>query len=198
MALNQGHRDKPIPLFSPPDLDLDDDAVLRSITDMRGELLSVLRTPRRWAGGLRRTQQARAIQGSDSIEGYVVTDQDALAAVDADAPLTADERTWAEITGYRRLITYILHMAADPTFRLDPHTLRSMHFMLLEHDLTKSPGQFRASDIYVQREDTSERVYQGPDPDLVPELVQAFVRAAHRRHNERRCPRSDGATSTSS
>lgn len=57
--------------------------------------------------------------------------------------MSADDRTWAEIVGYRRVLTYVLHMADDPAFRLDGHTLRSMHFMLLEHGHTKSPGRYR-------------------------------------------------------
>ena len=102
----------------------------------------LFRTPRRWTGGVRRTAQARAIQGSNSIEGYSVTEQDAIAAVEDEEPLTADERTWAEILGYRRVLTYVLGMAPSPGFRLDAMTLRSMHFMLLEHDLTKAPGRY--------------------------------------------------------
>jgi len=163
-------------LFGAPYVDLEDQLVLEEIHGMRDALSSFLRVPRRWTGGLRRTTQARAIQGSNSIEGYSVTDDDALAAVDDDEPLTADQRTWAEIIGYRRVLTYVLRMAGDPGFRLDAHTLKSMHFMLLEHDLNKSPGQFRPGDIYVEG-DGGRRVYQGPDADLVAELVDALSRS---------------------
>lgn len=38
---------------------------------------------------------ARAIQGSNSIGGIVV-DDDAAAAVDDEAPVSADEQTWAD------------------------------------------------------------------------------------------------------
>src|SRR4051794_38527040 len=96
------------PLFRSPDVDLEDGGVIADIRSMREALADVLRVPRRWSGGLRRTTQARAIQGSNTIEGYTVSDQDAVAAVDDDAPLTADERTWAEIVAYRRVLTFIL------------------------------------------------------------------------------------------
>lgn len=69
-------------LFSSPQLGLDDTTVIDEIHAIRRSLASVLRTPKRWTGGLRRTSQARAIQGSNSIEGYTVSDQDAAAAVD--------------------------------------------------------------------------------------------------------------------
>lgn len=162
-------------LFEPPELDLEDAQVIADVAEMREHLATWLRTPRRWVGGLRRTTQARAIQGSNSIEGYDVSDQDALAAVDDEEPLTADEKTWAEIIGYRRVMTYVLHMADKPGFQLDSQTLRSMHFMLLEHDLDKSPGQYRWGEIYVERDETGERVFQGPAPESVAELVDALT-----------------------
>lgn len=159
-------------LFEPAALDLDDDIALSEIAGMRERVGAHLRTPRRWAGGLRRTAQARAIRGSNSIEGYHVSEEDALAAVDDVAPMTADERTWTEVQGYRRVLTYVLTQAGEPEFRLDSQTLRSMHFMLLEHDLAKSPGRYRTGDIFVVREDTGERVYEGPPPEQVGRLME--------------------------
>lgn len=162
-------------LYRAPALDLEDQQVIQDVDDMRRQLASLLRVPRRWTGGLRRTTQARAIRGSNSIEGYLVTPEDAAAAVDAEEPLTADERTWAEILGYRRVMTYVLHMATDAAFRLDAHTLRSMHFMLLEHDLTKGPGQYRPGSVYVRDESSGDAVYEGPVSEAVPDLMDALA-----------------------
>jgi Fic family protein len=165
----------PSALFRTPDVDLEDARVIADVRDMRTDLAAVLRAPRRWTGGLRRTTQARAIQGSNTIEGYEVTDQDAVAAVDNDEPLTADERTWAEIVAYRRVLTFVLRMAPDPDFKLDPITLRSLHFMLLEHDLSKDPGEYRRGPVYVRDESAGTTLYEGPDASMVPELVAALV-----------------------
>lgn len=162
-------------LYATPHLDLDDDRVLVDIHRMRESLALVLRVPRRWTGGLRRSAQAQAIRGSNSIEGYVVSEQDALAAVDDDEPLTADQRTWVEVVGYRRVLTYVLQLASTPGFRVDAMTLRSMHFMLLEHDLGKSPGQYRPGVVYVQDELTGQVVYEAPDSELVSGLVDALA-----------------------
>lgn len=158
-------------LFSTPDLGVDDLQVIDEIQRVRIELAHVLRAPRRWDGALRRTSAARAIQGSNTIEGYVITDQDAVAAVDDEQPLTADEATWAEIAGYRRVLTYVLNVATEPGFLIEENVLRSMHFMLLEHDLSKSPGRYRTSDIYVRDDQRNTTVYQGPDPAIVPALM---------------------------
>lgn len=162
-------------LFRQADLGLDDLAVIAEIGQIRERLASVLRVPKRWDGGLRRTAQARAIQGSNSIEGYTVSDQDAAAAVEDEPPLTADERTWAEIIGYRRVLSYVLSVAADPGFTIDESMLRSMHFMLLEHELAKSPGRYRPTSIYVRDDRTERNVYEGPDPEDVPGLVGLLI-----------------------
>lgn len=80
-------------IYDIPETDPEDHRVLGKIQAMR-EVLSVnLRVPRRWTGTLRRTTQARAIRGSNSIEGCDVSQQDAIAAVDDEEPLAADERT---------------------------------------------------------------------------------------------------------
>jgi len=162
------------PLFTPPNPDLEDQQVTAEIHEMRTSLADVLRAPRRWSGGLRRTSAARAIQGSNTIEGYTVSAQDAAAAVDDEPPLNADEATWAEILGYRRVMTYVLNVATDRSFVIDESAMRSMHFMLLEHDLSKSPGRYRESAVYVRDDRADRNVYVGPDWKTVPDLMRAL------------------------
>lgn len=171
-------------LFGTPEVDLEDVQVIDDVGAMRVALADVLRVPRRWSGGLRRTTQARAIRGSNTIEGYTVSAEDAVAAVDEEPPLSADERTWAEIIGYRRVLTYVLRMAPEPGFGMDSQLLRSLHFMLLEHDLTKDPGRFRAGPVYVADESTGEVVYEGPDAALVPDLIDQLTRALNTERGE--------------
>ncbi|WP_431973079.1 Fic family protein [Micromonospora haikouensis] len=169
-------------IYSTPDLSAHDRSVLTEIYHMRRSLADVLRSPRRWTGGLRRTMLARAILGSNSIEGYVVAEDDAAAALDDEEPLSADERTFAEIRGYRQALGYVLQSASDPHFRFDTSVIRSLHYMMLSHDLTKSPGQYRTGPIYVHDERTDRRVYEGADADHVPQLVEEL--AANLRSDE--------------
>ena len=56
-------------LFTTPVPDLEDFATVREIGELRSMMAAHLRVPRRWTGGLRRTAQAKAIQGSNTIEG---------------------------------------------------------------------------------------------------------------------------------
>jgi Fic family protein len=164
-------------LYQTPELDLEDQRVLERIHAFRTELADVLRVPRRWAGGLRRSMLARAIQGSNSIEGYEVKLDDAVAALDDEEALSADERTFAEIRGYRQALGYVLVMAKDADFRLDVSAVRGMHFMMLSHDLAKSPGSYRQGAVYVYDETTGENVYEGPRAELVPGLVAELMGA---------------------
>lgn len=162
-------------IYDCPSLTSEDHDVLVEIHEMRRQLASVLRAPRRWQGGLRRTMLARAIRGSNSIEGYVVDEDDAAAALDDEEPLSADDRTWAEIRGYRHALGYVLQMAADPHFVIDTSAMRGMHYMMLAHDLSKSPGQYRAGPIYVHDEKRDLVVYEGPEPGRLPALMEELA-----------------------
>jgi len=164
-------------LFSTPNLTLEDHQVLEAIHSMRTDLADVLRTPRRWEGGLRRSMLARAIRGSNSIEGYYVEVDDAVAALDDEEPLSADERTFAEIRGYRQALGYVLAMAGDEQFVPDASAIRSMHFMMLAHDVAKGPGSYRAGPVFVYDEDDQVVVYEGPEASAVPELMDELASA---------------------
>src|SRR5687767_8529905 len=118
-------------LFVTSTPDLEDQQVIAEIHDIRASLADFLRVPKRWNGLLRRTSTARAIQGANTSERYTVSAEDAVAAVDDEPPLTADEATWREIVAYRRVLTYVLNVATEPGFVIDDAVLRSMHFMLL-------------------------------------------------------------------
>ena len=116
------------------------------------------------------------MRGSNSIEGYDVSLDDALALLQSDdEPLDADQRTVLEVTGYRNAMTYVQQLADDPDFHFDQSLVRSLHFMMLGHDLDKSPGSYRRGPIFVQDEDRGEIVYEGPDSDHVPGLMAELL-----------------------
>jgi Fic family protein len=162
-------------IYTAPPLKRDDDVVLGEIHQMRKNLRSVLRTPTRWQGGLRRSALARAIQGSNSIEGYQVAEDDAAAAVDGEEPLSTDEKTFLEIQGYRQALGYVLAMRDEDYAAFDTTEIRAMHYMMLSHDQTKSPGRYRTGPIYVRDERRDQVVYEGPEAGNVPALMDALV-----------------------
>lgn len=162
-------------LFSRPELDDLDVAVMSEIDTFRRDMRFALREPKRWSGQLRRNLLAKAIQGSNSIEGYDVSDEDAVAAVEEEDPLTADEATWAEIRGYRSAMSYVLQLADDPHFMLDESLVRSLHYMMLSHDTSKGPGRYRLNSVFVVDEGRNEVVYEGPDFQQVPSLCHELM-----------------------
>jgi Fic family protein len=166
-------------IYTAPALTTEDEAVLSEIHRMRKELRHVLRTPRRWEGVLRRSALARAIQGSNSIEGYQVDEDDAAAAVDGEEPISADEETFLEIQGYRQALGYVLAKGDDDYATFDATEIRAMHYMMLSHDHTKSPGRYRKGPIHVRDERRDLVVYEGPDTADVPVLMDALVQSLH-------------------
>jgi Fic family protein len=131
--------------------------------------------PRRWFGTLRRMAFARAVQASNSIEGYDASLDDVVAAVDDEPTLTADEETRLALAGYRDAMTYVLQVAQDQAATVDEGLLKSLHFMMLKHRLDKSPGRWRPGEVFVVRESSGERVYEGPPDEQVPELVAGTI-----------------------
>ena len=123
-------------LYTAPPLTSEDEVVLGEIHRMRKDLRNVLRTPRRWEGGLRRSTLARNIQGSNSIEGYEVAEDDAAAAIDGEEPFSADEKTFLEIQGYRQALGYVLAMS-DTDYATFDTTRRPRHAL---HDAEPRSG----------------------------------------------------------
>jgi Fic family protein len=164
-------------IYAVPALDEIDRDVLQLISTQRERLKVYTQSaPKRWFGSLRRTSMARAIQGSNSIEGYNATLDEAVAAVEDD-PSVLDERTetWLAIRGYRNALTYIGQASQDSTFEFGKQFLKSLHFMMLGHDMSKYPGQWRPGSIFVVNQKSGDTVYDGPDVELINNLIEELV-----------------------
>ena len=164
-------------VFETPRLRSEEEGVLELIAELREELRDRVAEPRRWNGSLRRMSFAKAVQGSNSIEGYDASLDDVVAAVDGEPTLDADAETEKALLGYRDAMTYVLQIADDDSTRIDEGLLKSLHFMMLKHDLGKNPGRWRPGEIFVRREATGEIVYEGPDHDEAPGLIQGMLQA---------------------
>jgi Fic family protein len=118
---------------------------------------------------------ARAVQGSNSIEGYRASLDDVVAVVDGEAPLDATDETRQALLGYQEAMTYVLQAAQDDIQVVDEGFIKALHFMMMKYDLSKWPGRWRPGEVFVHRDATGERVYAGPDPELVPELIGSML-----------------------
>lgn len=166
-------------IFHTPKLREDERDVLDLIGNLRSELQDRVAEPRRWAGTLRKMAFARAVQGSNSIEGYNASLDDVVAAVEGEPILDASEETQLALAGYRDAMTYVLQIAGDDALEVDEGLLKSLQFMMIKHDLRKNPGRWRPGSIYVKNED-GETVYEGPPSDEVPALITEMLQELRR------------------
>lgn len=162
-------------IFQAPNLLPSELEVVEKINAMRQNLKYAISTPGRWFGVLRRATSERNIRHSNGIEGIRVTRDDAMAAVENDEPMTAEQPTWQAILGYRNAMTYALQLANDPHFSYSEALIRSLHFMMLQHELEKHPGRYRPGVVFVRDERKQENVYEGPDAVLVPKLMNELA-----------------------
>lgn len=162
-------------IFQTPNLREDDLEVLELLADQRESLRDRVAEPQRWSGSLRRMAFARAVQGSNSIEGYNASLDDVVAAVEGEPTLDAEEETQQALAGYRDAMTYVLQIAGDDGLEVDEGLLKSLHFMMLKYDLSKRPGRWRPGPIFIHREATDEIVYEGPRSDAVPGLIAEML-----------------------
>jgi Fic family protein len=171
-------------IFNTPALTADDHTVLTQIHEMRQVLrYSVAQSPNRWTGFLRRNTFARALQGSNSIEGINASLSDAAAIIDDEKPETVEEETYRALHGYRTAMTYVLQTHDDRHFELNTQVIKGLHFMMLSYDLTKAPGQWRPTPISVIRDPGGDVVYEAPDAEVVPDLMNEMVESLALTHD---------------
>lgn len=152
----------------------EDKIVLDQLRTLWGKMESrVGNHPRPWIGLLRRSAMARAMRGSNSIEGYDVSPDDALAAADEEEiPFEAAAKSYRAVTCYRDAMTYVIRLWNDPHSKCDTTLIRALHYMITKYQPTKNPGVWRPGVALVRDESTGKIVYQGAPVDEVPQLME--------------------------
>jgi Fic family protein len=135
----------------------------------------VVQQPTRWTGLLARMTRARALQGSNSIEGINISAEDAIAAVDGEDPADADRPTWRAAVGYQSAMDYILQRCRDEHFHFSQDVVLAIHFMISQHDLDAHPGNYRRGWVGVRNSQTGELVHEGVDRDLLEQLMAELI-----------------------
>lgn len=163
-----------------PKLEAIDQDVLSMIREQRRLLRhQVGQNPLRWNGFLRKNTIARALQGSNSIEGINANLDEAFAIIDDERPETLEEETIRALEGYRQAMTYIVRIHDDPHTKVGTQFIRTLHYMMINYDMSKMPGQWRPGPVYVVHEGTGEAVYEGPPAEDVPALMEMLVEQLH-------------------
>ena len=160
-------------------------AALARIDSLWRELRFYVADTRRWVGPVRRVLTAVANQSSNSIEGYNVSTEDAIAALQgAVEPTDSGWEDWQANLGYRRAMTYVLQLAHDDHFEYSARLLQSLHFMMTEYSMDAGPGLWRPGPIWVRNSASGEVVYEGPEHGYVPGLVDELIAELKRRRAE--------------
>ncbi|GAA3665872.1 hypothetical protein GCM10022224_032670 [Nonomuraea antimicrobica] len=162
-------------LYGTPALDPADKSVLAEIEDMRQDLKYRLAETHRWDGQLRRQLQARAIQGSNAIEGYRAGVEDIQSIMAGEEPLETAQSVVKEIAGYQQALTYVRLLSRAPVFDYDVGVLNALNFMMIGHHVEKTPGVMRPGSIYIRSSVSREVVYEGPDVEHVPALMGELI-----------------------
>ncbi len=164
-------------IYETPKLGEQETAAISKVDELRKQLRwRVADKPRRWLGGLRRLVFAKAVQGSNSIEGYNASLEDVIAAVENEEALDAALETIYALQGYRDAMTYILQLAAaEEEVNVNEEFIKSLHFMMMKYDLSKRPGRWRPGAIFVRRDPEGTIVYEGPDAEAVPVVMRELL-----------------------
>jgi Fic family protein len=164
-------------LYEMPKLDKADRRVLDEIEQMRDDLRHYLRPQARWTKQLRRSLTARAIAGSNTIEGYAASVDDVEALMAGEEPLETSDTTRREVEGYQRAMTYIQALSdSGGEFRYESGLLNGLHFMIQEHHPDKRPGRIRQGPVYIASpDDPMVPVYVGPDHEMLAGLMDELI-----------------------
>ena len=162
-------------LFATPELGEAERAVLEQLAELRETTRLYTHEPRRWHAPLRRQAFARAIRGSNTVEGYTLDVDDAAAVAMGEAPLDTHEETRLAYKGNSDAMTFVLQLADEDDFVYSEQLLKALHFMMTSYDLKKRPGRWRQGAIFVRDSETGAIVYEGADIEQVPVLVAALV-----------------------
>lgn len=162
-------------LYATPGLTAKDERVLADLKEIRRDLRFRVSEPHGWTGQLRRHLQARAIQGSNSIEGYQASVEDVESVVAGDVPLEASPQVTQEIAGYRQALGYVQALGRAASFRYEVGVLNALNYMMIGHHRDKCPGVLRPGAIFIRNHATGGVVYEGPDAERVPGLMDELA-----------------------
>src|SRR6266508_3071047 len=133
--------------------------------DYRGPL------PRAWAGRLRRDLEAEAIAASTSMEGVPVTVEEVRRILAGDLPPETKEEDVALVRGYREAMSFVLRRADAAAFRWDRELLVGLHDRIMAGNWAAGAGRFRTAPAYIVDNRTGELVFEPPQAEHVPQLV---------------------------
>jgi Fic family protein len=141
------------------------------VLDRWGQRLDRRVLPRRWEGRLRRALEAEAIAASTSMEGVPVTVDDTLRILAGDSPERVSAGDQALVRGYREAMTYAQRRADDGRLMWNRELIVGIQDRVLAGNFAAGAGRLRDGAAWVTSSATGVTVFQPPDHEQVPELV---------------------------
>jgi Fic family protein len=160
-------------LYATPEPTADLAAKLAELDGLRKRLASQSAGDTLWLGVLRRSVEAEAVASSVWIEGFRVSEEDALALVTGAEEPGVDTNRLA-VACYGRAMRRVRVMAGDPGFRWLDRVILDLHFDACEFQPDKGPGRWREGAIWVT-DGRGGVAYEGPDAADVPDLMDEVV-----------------------
>lgn len=147
---------------------------LATLDELRAQLNRETHRPSPWMGTLRRLVRATTIAQSTSIEGFHVSDEEALSLVSGSAHAGAGETAQQAVECYARAMNHVAVLARDPDFRWLDRVILDLHYDACSFQLDQEPGLWRPTPVGVV-DGRGRVVFQAPDADEVPALMREVV-----------------------
>ncbi len=147
---------------------------LRELDGLRARLNRETHRPAPWMGTLRRLVKATTIAQSTGIEGFHVTDEEALSLVSGAAHAAAGETAQQAVECYARAMDHVGVLARDPRFRWLDRVILDLHYDACSFQRDHDPGLWRTTPVAVV-DGRGQVVYQAPPAGEVPELMAEVV-----------------------
>src|SRR5665811_490861 len=161
-------------LIPTPEIDPATRRRLAELDRLRESLGRRVGEPAGWMGTLRRSVRARSAEGSISIEGFHVPEDEVL-AVAADGRSSEDEDEDRQaLVAYTRAMDHVGVMASDPAFEWSARAILDLHFDACSFQRDKEPGRWRSGPVRIVNSDGSV-AYEGPDASTVPDAMAELV-----------------------
>jgi Fic family protein len=147
---------------------------LRELDELRAKLNHETRRPGPWMGVLRRLVRATTVSKSTAIEGFLVSDADAVSLVSGESHAGPEETDRLAVECYARAMDHVTAMAEDPAFRWLDRVILALHFDACSFQHDARPGRWRTGAVGIV-DGRGRVVYQAPDADDVPGLMAEAV-----------------------
>lgn len=147
---------------------------LRELDELRAKLNRETHRPAPWMGTLRRLVTATTIAQSTGIEGFHVTDEEALSLVTGTVRAGTGETAQQAVECYARAMNHVAVLARDPSFRWLDRVILDLHYDACSFQRDQDPGMWRTTPVAVV-DGRGRIVYQAPPAGEVPELMGKVV-----------------------